>query len=284
MNDEALIAPMNKSCMELDECEIRRLLEEKYSEMNFTLHIVDRLESTNDYVLERAATHAETSLICVANEQTAGRGRNGRIWCSPKNANIYMSIGRKLNLRRGDSISCLSIACGVALCRWLEAKGLKPQLKWPNDLLVAGNKLAGILIETRSRAGDYYVVIGVGLNVAMDSQVAQQIDQSWTDLHKELLTQTAELSRNLLVAEMAGVLIEVCAEIEKKGVESIRHEWLRYDCLTGMKVMVQEEGGESSVNILGLAEDCGLKVSVSGQERTVYAADIKLKFEDNVSD
>lgn len=276
MNGLVNTATADKIRMDLDECEISQLFTKKYPALGVRFHITESLGSTNDFVLQ-SFDKLDPMLVCVANEQTAGRGRNGRAWYSPENSNIYLSIGRQLKLRAGDSLSCLSMACGVALCRWLEEKGVKVELKWPNDILVDGRKLAGILIESKLRSGKIFLAIGVGVNIAMSEQDEQRIDQPWTDLKRVLPSAVDMLSKNQLVVEVVGVLAQACAEIERNGFEDFRQGWLEYDCLKCSEVTLQEATGESPVSIVGLADDCGLLVRMNGQQRTVYAADIKLK-------
>lgn len=283
MNGYAITTTVDKAHMDLDECEISKLFAEKHPTAGARFHIVESLGSTNDYVLQNF-DKLDSLLVCVANQQTAGRGRNGRAWYSPENSNIYLSVGCRLKRKSGDSLSCLSVACGVALCRWLDEKGVKVQLKWPNDILVEGRKLAGILTESKVRASEIYMAIGVGMNVSMPENAQQQIDQPWIDLERALPAEASVISKNQLVVEMVGVIAEVCAEIECNGFTRFRQLWHKYDCLKSAAVTLQEAPGEKPVTVAGLADDCGLQVLMNGQQRTVYAADIKLKLNKYDSD
>jgi BirA family biotin operon repressor/biotin-[acetyl-CoA-carboxylase] ligase len=122
------------------------------------------LPSTNDRAAEYAERGAPEGTVLIAGSQTAGRGRQGRSWQSPPGAGLYFSI---LLRPAPDVVPLLTIAAGVAVAEGIRtATGLVPTLKWPNDLLVAGRKLAGILAEAgASRTGVSHVVLGVGINV-----------------------------------------------------------------------------------------------------------------------
>jgi BirA family biotin operon repressor/biotin-[acetyl-CoA-carboxylase] ligase len=122
--------------------------------------------STNDLVLERARAGEPEGLALVAEAQDRGRGRHGRSWLSPP-GNLYMSL--LLRPRRPpEEIASLSLLCGLAACEAVAAATagrVRVQLKWPNDLMVDGAKLGGILPEAEHAAGAPAVVVGLGLNV-----------------------------------------------------------------------------------------------------------------------
>lgn len=242
------------------------------------LHVAGEISSTSDYVLGRAADAQRGAIICVAESQTAGRGRNGRQWVSPRQANIYLSMGYYFPGRDVASLSCLSLAIGVEVCDWLSRKGLKVGIKWPNDVLVNGKKLLGMLIESRVTSGRVVAVIGVGLNVAMPPV---EIDQPWTDITKELGVDGIE--REKIAAELIDVLYRSCALFNGAGFEPFKVGWQRYDLLGGRKVSVVENEAEFVATVVGLDNDCALRLGTAGEHRSVYAADIKLKLEDDDS-
>src|SRR5215813_4467291 len=123
-----------------------------------------RTDSTNDRARELAAAGAPHGTVVTAAEQTAGRGRQGRSWTAPAGkALLYSALLRPLEERH----MMLPLAVPLAVCEAAEAlrPGLECGVKWPNDVLVAGRKLAGVLIEARPRDG--WAVIGVGLNLTI---------------------------------------------------------------------------------------------------------------------
>jgi len=128
----------------------------------------ERIGSTNDVASRLAADGAPDGTTVVADEQTSGRGRLGRVWASPPGAGLYMSVVLR---PRPDVARLLTIAAGVAVADGVAAStGLAPALKWPNDVYVGGRKLAGLLAEGSALASDSErtqpaVVIGIGLNL-----------------------------------------------------------------------------------------------------------------------
>lgn len=265
----------------LDVTKIRGALAEANRLLLDELIVCNVVSSTNDEVLSRLTAGGKGFIVCVANQQSAGRGRNGRVWQSPANANIYLSVGFKLEQAELSNISGLSLVSGVVLARFLRGLGLKPSLKWPNDLLIKEKKLAGILLESRIRGNEAYVVVGVGLNVMMPEEASLHIDQPWTDLrysldNKQLLSARG-MERNRLVAGMVEFLMGGIVEYQSSGFRSFQEDWESFDLLTGRDIKVLTGGEEIQGKVTGLAEDFSIKVNVSNEEKNFYAADIKLK-------
>ncbi len=127
------------------------------------LHFAD-IDSTNDEAKRRGAAGAPHGLVIWADRQTAGHGRQGRAWQSP-DGNLYCSILLRPE-REPASVAQLSFAAALAVCDALPAQ-LTPRCKWPNDVLIGGKKIAGILLESEAAgAGIAWLVIGVGINIA----------------------------------------------------------------------------------------------------------------------
>lgn len=138
-------------------------------QFNLRLELFSSIDSTNSYLLRHSDLAGR---ICVAELQTQGRGRRGRAWVSPYAQNVYLSIGWGFD--GGVAvIEGLSLAVGVAIAHALQKQGVSGiELKWPNDVLYCGKKLAGILIEMVGDPSGYcQVVIGVGVNVDRKSVV-----------------------------------------------------------------------------------------------------------------
>ena len=184
----------------LQEQLVRELLDKSELQNTVDLHLCETVSSTNDFVMSRLGASSTDYLVCVANHQTEGRGRNGRQWQSPADSNIYMSVGYKMSGVSASVLSCLSLACGVSIANVVNELGIQSQLKWPNDILVSGKKLAGILIETRIKRDDIFVVIGLGLYVDMPDRVSQEIDQPWTDLHSSMAGESITFYNNLMLS------------------------------------------------------------------------------------
>ena len=206
------------------------------------LHIETQIDSTNRLCLERISQTPTGAVVVTAEQQTAGRGRRGKAWVSPFARNIYLSIGWQMQ-GGASQLQGLSLAAGVAVHRALHKLGLSDlQLKWPNDLLVQGQKLGGILIElTGDAAGPCQVVIGLGLNVDMPKQAQSQIDQAWTDLK----TQGVRSGRNELIAALVNNLIPLLSEWEQAGFGAWREQWQQLDAHKDQPVKIVM--GEKSI-------------------------------------
>ncbi|NLR76326.1 biotin--[acetyl-CoA-carboxylase] ligase [Leeia aquatica] len=199
------------------------------------LEVLSVTDSTNSQLLSRAA-QAVHGLCLTAEFQTAGRGRRGRSWQAALGGSLAFSV--LWRFPGGISqLSGLSLAVGVAVVRVLHRLGLQAaQLKWPNDILVDGHKLAGILIETQGDAlGPIQAVVGIGLNVRLPDNLQQQIDQRTTDLAAHLPHLP---SRNALLALLLDELQAVSAQFVDAGFAAFREEWQHYHVWQGQPVQV----------------------------------------------
>ncbi len=200
-----------------------------------TLDVRWETDSTSSELLRRAAGLPDLSL-CFAERQTAGRGRRGRAWASPPGGNLYLSL-----LKRFDGgmagLSGLSLAVGVALMRALAACGARGcGLKWPNDVLADGRKLAGILVELGGEfLGPCHAVIGIGVNLRLPPALCVAIDQPVADLHGI----TAEPpGRHRFAAALIGHLIEALDEFVAHGFAPFRAAFEKADLLRGQPLRV----------------------------------------------
>jgi BirA family biotin operon repressor/biotin-[acetyl-CoA-carboxylase] ligase len=154
---------------------------------------------------------------------------------SPFAANLYLSLLWR-SATGATGLGGLSIVAGIAVVRSLASFGINSAgLKWPNDILVDGAKLAGILIDvTGESTGPCAVIIGIGINVSMPEAAATGIDQRWTDLCS--LTGRQQFSRNRLAASVLGNLLAAIEEFEHCGMEPFMDEWRRLDLVNGKQV------------------------------------------------
>lgn len=184
--------------------------------------LFSELPSTNQYLMAVSPSDPK-SMVCVAERQTAGRGRRGRAWQSPFGANVYLSV-RWPCTQGVAALEGLSLAVGVILAEVLTGLGLQGiSLKWPNDMLCGGAKLGGILIEVGGDLhGECAVVIGIGLNVNMPNLTAMAIDQPYTDLHSHGVT----TERNDLIGRLLDSLLPALAGYSTEGFSSYRERWL----------------------------------------------------------
>lgn len=243
-------------------------------------HLYQEIDSTNAQAQRLLAeAGGRRPLACISERQTSGRGRRGRSWVSPYAQNIYMTLVEPFT-EGAQGLEGLSLLVGIVLADTLESCGY-PQvgLKWPNDLLLEGRKLAGILIEIAGDlTSDCVAVVGVGVNVLMRPDAGVEIDQAWTSLIQA--PGSGELDRNKLIATFAGKLFLAMARFRCLGFEGFIAEWDKRDAWLGRSVNIVSgshtlQGIHQGVNDRGalklLTED-GL-VLVSGGEVSLRVND-----------
>lgn len=220
----------------LSEIEITQQLIPACKSLIEKLEIHDIIKSTNSYLVEFNNKKLLNGVVCIAEFQTGGKGRRGRTWVSPFGCNIYLSI--LWNFQNGStSINGLSLAVGVAVIQTLKGFGIEDVgLKWPNDILWRGKKLAGILIEVSGEAnGPCTAVIGLGLNIHLPTKCAKSITQDWVDL-KQIVSENTDIIRNQLIAKLLNQLMPTIASFEEDTLANYLDAWRSYDCMTGMEV------------------------------------------------
>ncbi|MGL4733552.1 MAG: biotin--[acetyl-CoA-carboxylase] ligase [Enterovibrio sp.] len=195
-----------------------------------------QIGSTNQYLLDNLnALSAGT--VCVTERQTAGRGQNGRAWHSPFASNLYLSL-----LWRFDAdLSGVTLALGVALAKALTKLGCKKMsVKWPNDLYCDGKKVAGILVESCAQAGCSVanLIIGVGINLAMNKNDGAPIDQDWSNLLDHLPSST--INKTELALSLLQAMTEGLDEFAKAGLAGFAQDWQQFDYLQHQTVFVEQ--------------------------------------------
>jgi BirA family transcriptional regulator, biotin operon repressor / biotin---[acetyl-CoA-carboxylase] ligase len=231
------------------------------------------VDSTSSVLLREAATLPSRAAL-VADQQTAGRGRRGRQWLSPPGANLYLSLFARLRRPLRD-MGGLSIAAGIACVGALRAQGVADAaLKWPNDLLVDGAKLGGLLVELAGeRDGEAAVVIGLGLNLAMPGDAGDAIGQPWTDLARH----GHPTDRAAWAAIMLEALLAAVARFEHDGLAGFLAEWPAVDALAGREVEVHAGERRHVGRVLGLAADGALRLESAGAEQRFHSAEVSLR-------
>ncbi|BBL75138.1 biotin--[acetyl-CoA-carboxylase] ligase [Methylomagnum ishizawai] len=256
----------------LDGDAIRRHLGPEATASLASLLIHDRLDSTNTQLMRLAAEGAAAGTVCLAETQTAGRGRIGREWVSPFGANIYLSL--LWRYEDTSRIAGLSLAVGVGVARALAGLGVADiGLKWPNDLLLGGRKLGGILIEVAGEAhGRCAVVVGLGLNRYLPPRLGHAIDQPWADLS----TDGAPPPRNRLVAALLDELLPLLGHYAAVGLEPYLPEWRGHHRWQGREAVIHQgetrtQGRIEDISAAGLlilrCEDGRLREFASGDVR-----------------
>lgn len=237
-------------------------------EQPLQLEVHDYLPSTNSYLMQNI--HTTRHATCVAaNLQTDGRGRRGRSWQASLGASLTFSLLWRFQCG-ASALSGLSLAAGVALMRSLHELGVtRSQLKWPNDVLIQREKLAGILIELQGdMEGPSTAVIGIGINLNLPDTLKQQIDQPVTDL----TAVTAEtVNPNHLLGILLKHLCTVLTAFEQGGFADLRDEWTQHHAYHEQDVrMLMPDGREVHGVVQGITEDGSLLVNtVNGLQRFI---------------
>ncbi|MGH8658494.1 MAG: biotin--[acetyl-CoA-carboxylase] ligase [Gammaproteobacteria bacterium] len=235
-------------------------------------------DSTNELLARRCIAQGSIHRhVCLAEFQSAGRGRAGRRWVAPLASGICLSLGWRVCTPVG-SIMGLSLAVAVTLARLLKGEfGVQNiGVKWPNDILCGGAKVAGILIEVRGElGGSYHAVIGVGLNVQGSTRLAAHVDQPWTDLRRAAL---AKHSRNVVAIALISALFHALPEYEAEGFASFRDEWREYDLFRDKAVHLLLPSGDV---VMGHARDVdadgALLLSVDGYLQRYHCGEVSLR-------
>ena len=233
------------------------------------------LASTNDRALAWARAGAPHGALVTADAQTAGRGRLGRAWASPPGEDLYMS----LVLRPGASrqLGALALAVGAGLRDGLAAFVPAARLKWPNDVLCGGRKLAGILCEARWTEGVPEVIVGVGVNVGR-RDFPGALAETATSLARELARPP---DRAAVLAAALPALEESIEAFLAGGFPAIRGRYEPHCALRGQVVSVELNAGTGAreqARALGLDDDGALRVEplAGGPSRRVESGDVWL--------
>lgn len=243
----------------------------------FRCHVVlDRVTSTNDWSVWSCGSN-QLPAICLAEQQTAGRGRGGRKWVSPPAENIYLSLVWSFAQNANFRLDGLSLVVGVAMARALAVCGIRAKIKWPNDVQVNGEKIAGILVETKVKQSSGVVaIIGVGINYTLSAQSKSYIDQACTDVASHC-SNTKLPDRNQVAGIVIRELIHVCEEFARSGFSAFIEEWNYYDACLGRDVDVHDASGVWVGKVIGLNDQCGLRIMSNDFEKVVYAADVNIR-------
>lgn len=221
------------------------------------LYVHRELPSTNREALHLAEAGAEHGTVVVADSQTAGRGRQARVWFSPPGGNLYCSIlirPRGIGLPFSEWLSWIPLAAAVAATETVRGTtGIALALKWPNDLLLHERKIGGILCENGADArGEMFVVIGIGLNV---NASIQSFPPELAATAGSLVDAVGQpIDRNRLLAQLLGDLEQLLDELAAEGARRLRPVYTDRCATIGKRVRVLLAEGRE---LVGQAEDIG---------------------------
>jgi BirA family biotin operon repressor/biotin-[acetyl-CoA-carboxylase] ligase len=239
------------------------------------IYSYEEVDSTNDVARQLAVEGAAHGELVIAEQQLKGKGRRGRSWFSPPGKNLYFSIILRPDLP-AERAPELTFVSAVAVAETLRELGVKAEIKWPNDILVEGKKLGGLLLELGSQSEGIadFVILGIGLNVnALDEDFPPELQHVATSL---LLSTGKSLSRPLVASRLWNKLEEWLDRHGTEGFEPVRQSWSALSSTLGTKVRVKTDTEEWEGNALGIDASGALVVQLPGGEsRRVVSADVE---------
>jgi BirA family biotin operon repressor/biotin-[acetyl-CoA-carboxylase] ligase len=241
-----------------------------------TIEVIAETGSTNADLLARLP-QLQGPLLLVAEKQTAGRGRAGRPWHSEPGSVLTFSLAWRFDLPL-HALTGLPLAVGVALAETLAALEVPVSLKWPNDVLKEGCKLAGILIETAKAdsSNSSWAVIGIGLNLKQPVSLAADIGQPAASLD------LPDMDGNALLGKIANALAEALVQFEQQGLSVFIARWNRWHAHAGQTVCILE--GERILHegqALGIADNGALLLETAGGIVNVMSGDVSLRLKED---
>ena len=228
-------------------------------------HFFDSIESTNLFLTNRPFSNKVQ--LCLAREQTQGKGQYGRNWESQRDGSILFSIRR--NFPQECNLNGLSLVVGLAIVKVIEQECLVEgfKIKWPNDIYFESKKLAGVLLENQTHLENQSVVIGVGINYFIDQNMIFEIP--WTDLSK-ITKKLPDIE--LLTAEIINNILVMSEHFSVFGFDDFRSDWNRYDMLQGKKVKCTDLKDSFEGEVLGVSSKGALKIFTKNGVKELYSS------------
>lgn len=226
----------------------------------FVLQIFDSIDSTNSFLVNflknKQTSDADPIYVVAAELQTKGRGRNGHVWCSEFGEGLTFSLSWRFKEYSSSQLSGLSLIVGLAIIRVLRCFSIEGvSLKWPNDVLVNGFKIAGVLIELQSGImRSCQTVIGIGINFNLSKGTKSSIDCGVTDLFEI----TGKLfDRNLILSILLIEIKKVISDFEMFGFSHFKKEWISYHAYEGKRVSLRISNNQIVSGIVNGINDNG---------------------------
>lgn len=245
------------------------------------IEVEQSLDSTNERLLKLSTSEDVHRRVCLAEYQTAGRGRRGASWLAPPGSGLCLSIAWRFQ-ETPSAIGALSLVIGLAVQKAVSALGADGvAVKWPNDLYIEQQqpaKIAGILIEMRSElAGPSIVVIGLGLNIQLSHEVRKKIDQQASDL-ASVCEQPP--GRNETAGRVLAEILSALEEFAISGFSPFREHWQQVDFLNGRKINLHVNNQAVTGTACGVDENGLLKLEIAKQGansiQTFFAGHVEL--------
>lgn len=238
----------------------------------YDVRVLEEVNSSNEWLLKRAVRKVGNGQLAVSDFQLAGRGRRGRAWLSLPGRQIAWSQSWFADSAPQAWLG-LTLAVGVEVAEALEAYGLSVSLKWPNDILLDGAKLAGILVEMEAQHdGPSFVVVGVGINERVTEAEKLTLDQPISDL-----SSLAEYDRHTLLADVSKRIIALFNTYPTLGLSAWRERWLQRFAWQGQEVKFEMNTQWLYGEVAGLGLDGSLMIETSSGLISCHSGDVTLR-------
>jgi BirA family biotin operon repressor/biotin-[acetyl-CoA-carboxylase] ligase len=241
--------------------------------MDITFIGFEEISSTNTYALENIENLNDKSVI-FTEKQTQGRGRFDRVWVSDNSGNLYFSVV----LKPADVIdnklplANLTQYMSLILCQVLDSYGVKAQIKWPNDVLVGGKKIAGILAETSIKGAALKgLVLGVGVNLNSSREEIDSINQPATSLNLE---SNQHIDKKVFLEAVAGKFFAKYDEFLTSGFAMIKDEYTKRCFFLGSQIKINEANQSYEAIAQGINDDGTLNINTNGVQKNISVGDI----------
>ena len=241
--------------------------------------VLPSVDSTNAEALRRLDQGHAAPFLILAEQQSAGRGRRGRTWASPFAENLYYSL--VLRVTGGmRQLEGLSLVVGLALLQALRDAGVvSAGLKWPNDVLVDGRKIAGILLELSGDPADVcHVVIGIGVNVNMLAIDDTLIGQPWTSMRSEL---KRYVDRNTQICPLNRQMSSYLQRHQELGFAALMEEWQAKNLWQGQMVVLTTGAQPVEGEVLGVDSSGAIRLRVAGRECVFSGGELSLRLKND---
>lgn len=238
----------------------------------FDIDVLPACDSTNGVLLDRAEAGAPSGTVVIAEKQTAGRGRRGRTWfASPGDSLTFSLLWR---FAPSTAPAGLSLAVGVAVARALQKVGADgTALKWPNDLLKAGRKLGGILVELVPGA-PHAAVIGIGINLRLPAGMPEDVRAASAAIAGNANT----VDENGLFAALLCELLTTLETFAADGFAAIRPEWMARHAFQDVRVVLSTDFASPREGICrGVDTDGALLLDVDGRIERILSGEVSLR-------
>jgi BirA family biotin operon repressor/biotin-[acetyl-CoA-carboxylase] ligase len=238
----------------------------------------DSADSTQALAIALAEKQDANGAVAIAEQQSSGRGRMKRKWLSPRGG-LWISIALRPNIPTAAS-TMLPFVAAVAVCDAVrQATGLAATLKWPNDVMVKGKKVAGILLDLSAEAETVnYAVIGIGINANVDTskiKIDREGKPAITSLKEEL---GREVNRLKLAVELLEKLEQFYLMLERDGPAEIVTEWRRRSDMLGKKVAVVQQGKTVEGVAQDISDDGSLVLKTASGPVSVVSGDVHVSY------